>query len=1058
MSDAPYPGLRPFRRDEVDVFFGREEQIDRLLAMLGRRRFLAVVGESGCGKSSLVRAGMIPALQTGLLAAAGARWRVARMRPGEAPLRSLAEALLDPAALGPERAGQPGAEAFLYATLRRGPLGLVEVLADTPLPPRTNLLLLVDQFEEIFRYRRHGDRDEADAFVALLLASVAKPEPPVYATLTMRSDFLGDCALFAGLPEAMNESQFLTPRMSRDDRRAAVVGPAGVFGAEVEPALVNRLLNDMGADPDQLPLMQHVLMRMWNRVHAGGAGEGAPVRLTVADYEAVGGFADALSRHADEAFEELEPARREAAEALFRALSERGHGGRDTRRPARLAEVAATAGVEPDALVPIVEAFRRPDRSFLAPAPPRPLAADTVLDIGHESLIRQWRRLARWVDEEAESAAIYRRLVETARLWREGRAGLWGSPDLDLALAWRGGRRLTAAWAARYGGDFELAMEFLDRSEEQRQAAEAEAERVRAEREKQRRMRQRSLLLTVGLLISLALAGAAVREWLRAEETTRVARAGLLVALAAGEARDHPQESLLLGAEAVALNARPETPSAQAARELLQGLLGNVGGRALEGHRDCVRAVEFSSDGRWLASAADDGTVRLWNPAAPESPPIVLGDHQAPVRALAISPDGALLAAGSEDGHEIVWDLRDLAAPPRVLAAHGDSVLALAWSPDGRRLVSGAEDHEVRVWDRQAPATPPALVGEAADEVTSVAYSADGRWLAAGSDDNVARLWPLAGGLAGGPPVVLAGHRGTINALLFTPDSRWLVTGSEDNTARLWPLGARGVGDAIVLGGHSSSVSALAVSPDGRWLATGGHDHEVRLWDLTAAAPGMTATAVLSGHQAPISALAVSPDGRWLVSTSWDHTARFWNLAAAEPGASPILLVGHDEKVLAVAISPDGRTVATGSADDSVRLWPLAGPPVAPTAVLAGHLDAVFAVALSPNGRWLATASEDNTARLWDLTAADYSTDPRLLVGHRELAARGGDQPGRRLAGHRQRRQHRPALVAGRSRRSAAGAERPPHLDHRPRLHLRRALVGHRQPRRQRPPLVDDGR
>ena len=210
MSDAPYPGLRPFRRDEVDVFFGREEQIDKLLAMLGRHRFLAVVGESGCGKSSLVRAGMIPALETGLLAAAGARWRVARTRPGEAPLRSLAASLLDPAALGLERAGQPAAEAFLYATLRRGPLGLAEALADTPLPPRTQLLVLVDQFEEIFRYRRHGDRDEADAFVALLLAAVARPEPPVYVVLTMRSDFLGECAHFAGLPEAMNDSQFLT--------------------------------------------------------------------------------------------------------------------------------------------------------------------------------------------------------------------------------------------------------------------------------------------------------------------------------------------------------------------------------------------------------------------------------------------------------------------------------------------------------------------------------------------------------------------------------------------------------------------------------------------------------------------------------------------------------------------------------------------------------------------------------------------------------------------------------------------------------------------------------
>ena len=623
MSDAPYPGLRPFRRDEVDVFFGREEQIDQLLAMLGRRRFLAVVGESGCGKSLLVRAGMILALETGFLVVAGARWRVARTWLGEAPLRSLAEALLDPAALGPERAGQPGAEAFLYATLRRGPLGLAETLADTPLPPRTNLLVLVDQFEEIFRYRRHGDRDEADAFVALLLAAVARPVPPVYAVLTMRSDFLGECALFAGLPEAMNDSQFLTPRMSRRDRQAAIVGPAGVFGAEVAPVLVNRLLNDMGADPDQLPLMQHVLMRMWNRAQAaggggdaaspgeGGAGGSAPVRLTVADYEAVGGFADALSQHADEAFGELDAERQGIAEALFRALSERGHGGRDTRRPARLGEVAAAAGVAADEVLQVVETFRRPDRSFLTPPVPRPLSPETVLDISHETLIRQWRRLAGWVDAEAESAAIYRRLVETARLWRDGKAGLWGSPDLDLALKWRSEGRHTAEWAARYGGDCELAMEFLAASEARRRAEQEAAERERVEREKQKRVRQRSVLLTVGLVVALGLAAVAGWGFLQVQALAKKVRAGLLVSVAAGTARVHPQRALLLEAEAAALTPDPASESAQAARELLTALLTEVGGQAFAGHGDEVQAVSFTPDGRWIATANDDGTVRL---------------------------------------------------------------------------------------------------------------------------------------------------------------------------------------------------------------------------------------------------------------------------------------------------------------------------------------------------------------------------------------------------------------------------------------------------------------
>ena len=288
---SPYPGLRPFRSDEADIFFGREEHVDHLLEKLGQNRFLAVMGPSGCGKSSLMQAGVIPALETGFLVDAGAQWRIATMRPGNHPMQRLAESLLAAAALGPERAGTAAAAAVLQATLQHGPLGLVEVWRETPLPEATSLLLLVDQFEEIFRFRQQGysSEAEADALVELLLATAAQRDVPVYVVLTMRSDFLGDCALFRGLPEAINTSQFLTPRLTRAQQRVAIEGPASVFGGTVEAALVNSLLNDMGPDPDQLPLMQHVLMRMWTRKAAAAARAGdkdiqdAGLTLTLTD-------------------------------------------------------------------------------------------------------------------------------------------------------------------------------------------------------------------------------------------------------------------------------------------------------------------------------------------------------------------------------------------------------------------------------------------------------------------------------------------------------------------------------------------------------------------------------------------------------------------------------------------------------------------------------------------------------------------------------------------------------------------------------------------------------
>lgn len=480
-SAAPYPGLRPFRADEADIYFGREQQVDALLGRLQRTRFLAVTGPSGCGKSSLVSAGMIPALETGFAADAGAHWQVVTMTPGAHPMARLAASLA--AQLG-------GAEdaALTAASLRSGPLGLIEAVREAKLAAGTNLLLLVDQFEEIYRYWEKGDRDEADAFVALLLASVARREQPIYVVITMRSDFLGECALFRGLPEAMNDSQYLTPRITREQCQLAITGPARVFGGEVDAQLVNRLLNDFGPDPDQLPLLQHALMRMWERAGVRARETGGAPQLEPGDYDALGGLAGGLSNHADEVLRELSPAQQAIAEVMFRGLTERGMGKRDTRAPARICDLAAVAGVTPDDVYPVVEAFRRPDRSFLVPPAGTPLTPQSLLDIGHESLIRQWRTLGEWVEREARSAAQYQRLKVTAQLWQRGEEALLRNPGLERALEWRAQERPGAAWAHRYGSaqEFDAAMQFLRASEAEWTAAQArEREAARREQEQE---------------------------------------------------------------------------------------------------------------------------------------------------------------------------------------------------------------------------------------------------------------------------------------------------------------------------------------------------------------------------------------------------------------------------------------------------------------------------------------------------------------------------------------------------------------------------------------------
>lgn len=568
MSTIPYPGLRPFMREESDIFFGREEQTAQLLAKLAQTRFLSVIGLSGCGKSSLVRAGMLAALESGYMAKAGADWKVSTLRPGNHPLRNLAQTLQKQSAS--EFLSSANAEQLTDFITTHGSLGLVEVLRKSQFPQQSNFLLVIDQFEEIFRYHRQEDPDEAEAFVALLLTSAEQRDIPIYVVITMRSDYLGDCALFYGLPEVLNSGQFLTPRLTREQQRMAVIGPARVFDGSVEPRLANHLLSEMGPDPDQLPLLQHCLMRMWYKAGErmvvdekdrasviSGLAANAGITMTLDDYEAVGGLKNALSKHADEAFEELNEEQQQIAETMFRRLAELGPDQRYVRNPATLDDLVKVTGRSEAEVKEAIEVFSRPGRCFLTSTNGKVLKADAVIDISHESLIQHWDKMNAWVKQEADSAEIYRRLEQTARLYQEGKAGLWGTPDLEYAIQWREQKKPTAAWAARYGKDFSLALGFLDASikareeriaREEAERRKAEEQRLRIQQERRRRSELILKLVSVGLLIAAILATWAFWERSQAVEARQQAELNQknykkLVAATFGFLYDYQQDS-----------------------------------------------------------------------------------------------------------------------------------------------------------------------------------------------------------------------------------------------------------------------------------------------------------------------------------------------------------------------------------------------------------------------------------------------------------------------------------------------------------------------------------
>jgi WD40 repeat protein len=979
----PYPGLRSFEVHESHLFFGREGLSEQLITKLAATRFLVVVGTSGSGKSSLVRAGLLPALYGGFMVSAGSAWRVAIMRPGHDPLGNLAQALNQPEVYGSEAATNRAIQnAVTEAMLRRGSLSLVEVVRLQNMPTTESLLVVADQFEELFRVEPGAQVEDREndnaAFVKLLLAATTQRAIPIYVVLTMRSDYLGDCAQFWDLPEAINAGQYLIPRLTREQRREAITGPIAVGGAEMTPRLINRLLNDVGDNPDQLPLLQHALMRTWDEwrdkrpAHAA-VHEG--VALDFCCYEAIGGMEQALSRHADEAFAALPDDRhRVVAEKIFKALTEKGPDNREIRRRVRLGALCAVADATEGEVIAVVEAFRAEGRSFLMPSVGTELTHESLIDISHESLIRGWKghgndqkRLKEWVEEEAQSARVYRRLAETAELHQEGKAGLWGDPDLQLALDWEEQNKPNQDWAQRYHPGFEAAIAFLRKSEGKR-ASDIDTLKRRIAVWRGAFLLIFCLVLLVGWLY---LQAEAERE--NAKKNEKMAQrhsyiANMNLAQKAFEEKHYARANALLN------RYLPVTDTPRQQEENWRGFewyylwhLSHHELATLKGHTGDGWSVAFSPDNNSLNSkilATSEGqTVKLWdvNEGSEVKELATLTGHTANVWSVAFSPDGRRLATGSYDQTVKLWDVstrRELAT----LTGHTANVWSVAFSPDGQRLATGSYDQTVKLWDvsmREALAT---LSGHQS-KVYAVAFSPDGTKLTSASSDKTVKLWDVSEGNEVKELATL-NHGEAVYAVAFSKDSGALATGGKDGAVQLWDV-KNPQQEPATLGKHLGRVLSLAFSPtDHKKLASVGYDGSVKLWDMDA----RQELATLSGHADGVLSVAFALDGQTLATGSYDQTVKLWDMGKQwemHRQDAPGILKGHKNSVWSMAFSPDGQTLATGGSDHTVKLWGVSkGQELA---TLSGHQDTVLAMAFLRDGRQLASAGGDKTVRLWDI-------------------------------------------------------------------------------------------
>ena len=971
--------------DEEYLFFGRERQCQELLTRLLRRRFLAVLGSSGSGKSSLVRAGLLPALYGGGLPGTGSHWSVAVMRPGGDPLGNLAEALLESELWDefdedddtlPDRLD-------LETTLQRSALGLREVAKLARLPEGHNLLVVVDQFEELFRFSRTGateeQRDEAEAFVSLLIEGTREDQFSIYVVVTMRSDFFGDCATFESLAQVINDGDYLVPRLNRDQLKEAIEGPVRVGGGEMAPSLVQRLLNDAGDDPDQLPILQHALMRAW---HYWMEKEGAQGQISHGHYEIIGGMDAALSVHADEVMESLPSDRhRELARRMFKALTERAADNRGIRRPHRLGSLCEiTEGSEAELAV-VVNAFRKPGVTFLMPGIDEDLTAATVIDISHESFMRHWIRMGHWVDEEHKSASVYHRLLESAVLWKEGRADLYHDPDLQIAQQWRDQTQPNAAWAAQYGGGFNDAMDFLERShrakaieddlrESNRKRELAQAKEIADVRARSAK-RARIFAFVLGLLAVMLGCAAVIAFVLLSFAITQSNQAKRERAKAVDArkeadelnrrlSRTFSQSNYTLGqeaaeegrySEALAYFARTlemnpaQTPAADRVFSILTQVSLPGLYTTLQDDRE-LESVAFNPDGSLLATGSRDDALRVYDIDNGNS--VAKWKFDRRVESVVFSRDGRYVAGGSRDKRAAVFDLqtKERATP---WLEHGGEVHVIALNADATLLATGATDSMVRIWEIPAGNLRYAYQHNDNQEVVDVQFAPQGNIVLSASEDGTARLWDADRSAE----LHVFEHNASVLAARFNRTGTLLVTASEDGTARVWDVDS-GRPESEPLR-HDDAVQAVAFSPDDAFVLTGSEDDAARLWEIRSGVEVHR-----WGHREQVNDVTFSPDGSLAVTSSDDKTARIWEVSSGrEISGSPLI---HSNEIGEVEFSPEGRWLAT-MAEDHVRIWYFEDQRQFPTVMGARRVQSGV---LSPDGKWVATGTTDGQVAMWD--------------------------------------------------------------------------------------------
>lgn len=910
-ATCPFKGLASFQPEDAAYFFGREAMVDELIGRLQSRNTLIIGGPSGSGKSSVLRAGLLPALERGGLPGSET-WTRLLWTPGT---DCLAELALQLDRLQPDRPPlDPDA-------LRRDSTNVRHHLA-----AGTRAVLAIDQFEELFTQTD----DDADrlAFLGALAALTGDQSSTVRVVLALRADFYATCARYPWLAQRISENQVLVGPMQRTELRRAIEGPAQRAGLRLEPGLADAVLDDAGTGSGTLPLIAHALMETWLRRRG--------TELTLDGFRAAGGVTGAIAQSAEDAYERLGPAEQTTARLLFLRLVTPGEGGPDTRR------LLPTAELDDDLAAASVAATLADDRLVALD--------ERGVQLVHEALITAWPRLHRWLDDARDDLRTRQRLSTAARAWADS------AEDTDLLLR---GAPLTAAvdWRIRSGMHSDhLVTRFVDTSEEMRAAAEA-----RAAEELHRRRRVRAgasmalSVLALAAVVASVVAFAALRQSRRNEAEAERRFVGALATQAASVAEAQPRLALVLAAESAA-RAEKIDPEAQGALVVARaGLAASdiVADSSPIPVGDAL-TVAMSPSGDRFMTGGRDGTVRLWN-VATRTRIASLGPVGDGIEEAAFDPTGRWLVVVGRFGIRR-WDLDNLANTAGTRVPSPDAaVWSVAFSHGGDRFAIAAEDGTVQQYGTaRAAQIGPAMHGDA--DMLSVAYVSEDARIASGTGAGDIWLWDAGSGALVRVPIPAHGSD-DVWELIGSPAGDQILSASSDGTAKVWSLPSGEPVGPTIGAARGQRVAGVAWSRDGRSIVGGGDDGRIRRWDV---ATGAQLAVSSGGHDDRVIDVSGSVDGTHAVSLGRDQDARLWTIGTPVP-VDPVL-ADLGEPLHGVAVSRDGRTIAAGG-DGVVHVVSRQGKRIGEIATASGP---VFALAFLDDGM-LAIGDARGALQLWDV-------------------------------------------------------------------------------------------